>query len=335
MKDINDEKSSDVFSMKDNEIDGNLNFLFCFDNNYNLQAFTAIFSLLENVSKKINIHVIHNKSNIVNDLPDVISKHTNLANFTDYTFKDLNYNFPNLNNVHLSEATYYRLFIENYLPSKIKLLVYLDGDTVCIEDPIDLIESQLIQLKKSEKVISARTEYTVNEYPDRFDRLNMNSSYFNAGVLLIDYEKWRDQGLSKALVEHMKKIKDSVVNWDQDVINSLINGDYIELNSVLNFNANSLDKLEKDKDSPIILHYIGSKKPWLTSGALRYPNSSNYYHRYYSKITKNTYHIAHKWRRASLFQYLGSLFNLKLFRLDKPFVYTKELFISFFNNKLN
>ena len=36
-----------------------LNFLYCCDENYNLQFQTSVFSLLENISEKINIYLIH------------------------------------------------------------------------------------------------------------------------------------------------------------------------------------------------------------------------------------------------------------------------------------
>ncbi len=330
--------SLEVFSKDEKKLtktksDEYLNFLFCFDDNYYFQSFTAIYSLLKNVSKKINILIIHNKPLSIEQLPLNISLHNNLASFQSYTFNDYDYNFPNLKNAHLSEATYYRLFIENYLDRNIDQLIYLDGDTVCISDPINSIESQLEDLKKSDNILAARTEYTIEEYPDSesFVRLNMDSSYFNAGVLLIDYKKWRANSFSKSLVEHMQKIEDNVVTWDQDVMNSLLNGNYLELNGSLNFNANSFNKITQSNESASILHYIGSKKPWLTSGALSYPISSNYYHRYYSEIAPNSYHITHKWRRASLFQYLGSIVNLKLFKIDNPLIFTKELLKSFFN----
>ena len=58
--------------------DDTLNFLYCFDSNYHNQAFTSIHSLLENVSKKINIFVIHNREFSVTELPDSIANHNNL-----------------------------------------------------------------------------------------------------------------------------------------------------------------------------------------------------------------------------------------------------------------
>ena len=37
----------------------NLNFLYCFDENYNFQALTSMISLLDSVDEEINIYVIH------------------------------------------------------------------------------------------------------------------------------------------------------------------------------------------------------------------------------------------------------------------------------------
>ena len=36
-----------------------INFLYCFDENYNIQANNSISSLLENVSEQIGIYIIH------------------------------------------------------------------------------------------------------------------------------------------------------------------------------------------------------------------------------------------------------------------------------------
>ena len=55
-----------------------LNFLFCFDNNYNKQAFTSIYSLLSNTDSKLNFHIIHKSQNTDDFIPYKIKKHKNL-----------------------------------------------------------------------------------------------------------------------------------------------------------------------------------------------------------------------------------------------------------------
>ena len=93
----------------------NIEFLFCFDKNYLKQGFSAILSLLLNVHKEINIHIIHNVENIEKFIPNVINNHKNLNTINFYKVKkDYNF-FPNIENTHVSEATYFRLFASELL----------------------------------------------------------------------------------------------------------------------------------------------------------------------------------------------------------------------------
>ena len=64
-----------------------LNFLFCYDNNYNKQAEVAMYSILENVSEKININIIHQTDKVKNLIPNIIKEHRNLSKLIIYEFK--------------------------------------------------------------------------------------------------------------------------------------------------------------------------------------------------------------------------------------------------------
>ena len=115
-----------------------MNFIYCFDTNYNSQAFTSIISLLDCVDKKIDIFIIHNDENFEKKIPKQINKHKNLNSLHVYSFQETGYYFPNIPNTHVSEATYYRLFIENYLPKTLDKIIYLDPDIVCLKNPIPI-----------------------------------------------------------------------------------------------------------------------------------------------------------------------------------------------------
>ena len=54
-------------------------FLYCFDNNYIKQSFTSIFSVLENVDKKITLHLISNLSEKNIKVPKKIQNHKYLV----------------------------------------------------------------------------------------------------------------------------------------------------------------------------------------------------------------------------------------------------------------
>ena len=258
-----------------------LEFLYCLDQNYNKQALTSIISLLDLVDEKIIIHIIHKTSKFIDDIPKTITEHFNLDKIFVYEFKDLNYHFPNIDNVHITEATYYRIFIDKYLDKKIENLVFLDCDTICLSNPISHIKKELKMLNNSEKILAARTEYPkeFNISNEIYKRLDMNGPYFNAGVMLIDFQKWIINSIGKRLENNLNDYKEKILQWDQDVLNSFFDGDYHELGLEFNFPSS---KINSKKDKILFAHFLGSKKPWSTSGAFSY--SSELYHSNYRKI---------------------------------------------------
>ena len=184
--------------------------------------------------------------------------------------------FPNIVNVHISEATYFRLFIQSYLEPTIKKIVYIDPDVVCDGNPSNIIESTFDEMKKTNKIISAKTEAnSFSKNSDSLKRLNLSEKYFNAGVMLIDYEKWQEIDLTLKLIEELNKIRDKIIFWDQDVLNSFFNGDYYELDKNLNYTAFDIQDLD---EQILLIHFLGSKKPWLTSGVFESISAVSYTH---------------------------------------------------------
>jgi len=303
----------------------NINFLYCFDSNYNIQAATSIISLLNNTSKKINIYVIHNEDNFNSQVPKEILNHKNLSSLTSYKFNDYKHDFPNIKNVHISVATYFRLFIQNYLPKNEKVFVFLDPDVICIQDPINEIQNIIKKLNNSEFTVAAKTEHTSGE-----ERINVNDKYFNAGVMVIDFEKWQKKDFHEQLIHKLNDLKNNIVHWDQDVLNSLLNGNYLELGEVLNFKAaTKINKISKAK--VIFIHYMGSHKPWLTSGMFQ--KDANFYHSNFRNISEDSFHIEHKWKVRSMIDFLIAIFTLKIIRLNKPLTFIFEFVMSFFKDK--
>ena len=95
------------------------------------------------------------------------------------------------------------------------------------------------KLRKSNLTISAKTE---EELSVNIKRLNMKSNkYFNAGVMVIDYEKWIKDSLSKKLISRLKELESKILFWDQDVLNSFFDGVYLELDNVYNFKIRCKD----------------------------------------------------------------------------------------------
>ena len=302
-------------------MDNFLNFLYCFDKNYNKQAFSSMISILDNISEKINFYVIHNEEFNIENIPNSIKNHKNLNQITFFMFKDYDYYFPNIKDVHISLATYFRLFIRNYLPNNLENIIFLDPDIICIKDPIPVLKDNIKKLNESNYIISAKTEHTRGE-----KRIHVNDKYFNAGFMIINYKKWIENDIQSKLIDKLKFLKDKIYQWDQDVLNSFFNGDYNEVEKWLNFNANLFDN-EKGKENIYFLHYLGSHKPWLTSGMFQ--NSAYHYHKNFRKIDDAEYHIIHKWKTQSAIDFLIALFTLKVFKIDTPIRFLTQFLYSF------
>jgi len=300
-------------------------FLYCFDNKFNTQAFSSIISLLDKVDNLISINIIHNDEKISTLFPSKIINHPNLEKLNISNFEDSNINFPNLKNNHVSEATYFRMFIDKYVDKKVKNIVYIDSDIICLKDPTLEITKNIENLRKNKKGIGVITEKEISSSnDDTFSRLDLKKSYFNAGVMLVDMDLWRERNIENELMKIMKNNFEKIKFWDQDVLNIYFNGDFYELPKNLNFNAFD-DSLENDLQNIFFLHFVGSKKPWLTSGMFN--KHSEYYHKNFRKLTDKNYHIEHKWKQASIFEFIKNIINLNIFQVSKPISYFKE-FIS-------
>lgn len=297
-----------------------LTFVYCFDENYYNQGFSSIISLLDTSSEKINIVIIYNLDSKRIKIPQVINNHRSLEKIEIFQFLDNNYNFPNLNNNHISAATYYRLFMDNYISNDIKTIFYIDADVIFLKDPINLLKKSRDNLINSNFVIAARTEkYPTDNQNEVFKRLKIDKKYFNAGVLIINLQLWRAQKIQEKLVNKMKAISNLIIHWDQDVMNSYFNGDYQELDKSLNFDSSDFNDVNDDVK---ILHYIGSNKPWYMSGLFNL--GSEYYHENYNKFNKSKYHIVHLWKRSSIQDLIKSFFKFDLFKLKYPFRFIKS-----------
>jgi len=199
------------------------NFLYCFDSNYNIPGVCSMYSLLQNTSEKINIYIMHKDFDSPDNFPDEINKHKMLENLNVIKVKLDNYDFPNIHGTHISEATYYRLFIEDYLSDEINFITYLDCDVFSINDPLKLINKNIEEMKRNDSTISVTQEKSMNNYG--IENLNMKSKrYFNAGVMIINLNKWKGAELKNKYLKIISDMNKKLLYWDQDVLNLSFDG---------------------------------------------------------------------------------------------------------------
>ncbi len=272
-----------------------MNFLYCLDKNYNIQAFVSIYSLLENVSTKINIFMIHKDPKTFKKYKKKLFRHKNLNELKIYQFNSYA-NFPNLENAHISEATYYRLYIDDYIDQDIESLIYLDADTVIVNHISEEFYKIMEDLINSDYSIAVKKESVNTEHTKN---IKMKSEkYFNAGVMFIDYKKWIGNNISSKLQLRQEEIKKVIKFWDQDVLNSLFDGDYQELNEINNYKVDVDDRSQPMITPHVnVVHYMGKSKPWTVRGVVN--KNSIHYQGIYKKVFYLPYHISTNWKQQA------------------------------------
>ena len=296
-----------------------LNFLYCFDKNYNTQALVSIYSLLENITEKINIHIIHKEPETFSRYYLKINDHQNIASLNIRKFDITNFYFPNIEKAHVSEATYYRFFIENFIDETIDNLIYLDSDIVCVNNPLNEIKITINELNNSDLTISVKSELQ-----SLSKNLELKSGkYFNAGVMIIKTSEWYRKNLQDELTNLTDQHKEKLQFWDQDVLNIYFDGKYIELSKYLNFTLDmkpfekiiNFDSLEMNKIK--LIHYVGKFKPWSLRGIVN--KKSEFYQNYYRELFPEKYHLKSSRKLNTIRDLIGSLKNNVFFKTKYPF----------------
>ena len=300
-----------------------LTFIYCLDENYNNQVASSIYSLLEQVSKKINIYIVHKNKDSLDPVLTKIRNHKFLNELKMFSIKTEGMHFPNVENKHVSEATYYRIHLDKVFENiDLGSVIYLDSDIICVNDPIPYAEKVFADMKKYSYKLGARTELvnfpkdTKNDY---FERNNMKSSiYFNAGVLFFNFNEWLELNYFEELRTLQDNYLDNLVNWDQDLLNILFDGNYYELNNFANFNigANWNYPSQIVSELVIFLHYQGKLKPWELSCI--HTSSSEFFQKNYRKINKKKNLLIKSDLRRDIKGFVNLLFKLKIIRTKYP-----------------
>ena len=298
-----------------------LNYLFCLDENYNKQLLTSLNSLNQFSQSNFNVFIIHKEPNTFKSLiKEYNIEFEKINNLQIYKYNSNKYLFPNLENNHISEATYYRFFIEDYIKEDVESLIYLDCDILCLTNPDKILNETISNLLNSNYTIGASVEYMNTENTSElFERLNLSSNlYFNAGVMLINYKLWVENNIKNQLLNAMEEIYEKVNFWDQDILNYVFDGKFLIMSNKLNQTTQLVRNIAKyDLRSTIFLHFAGSNKPWSIEGASI--NISDHFHKSYNNIFNERYFLINNYRKRGLVDLFKVILFLDIFKLKNPY----------------
>ena len=192
-----------------------MNIVCTIDSNYIRHCSVMLRSLRDhNPSSGLNIYIIHEaldadeRAKLCGYLGTFLPS-TSFIQVDPSLLKD----FPVFG--HISIATYFRLLIPLVLPPVLSRILFLDSDIV--------INGSLEDLWNIDMEGSPVTAVTDRNLEMQRQRLGMadDSPYFNAGVMLIDLEQWRNEDILSRGIQFAAANADKLNNWDQDVLNHL------------------------------------------------------------------------------------------------------------------
>lgn len=185
----------------------------------------------------------------------------------------------------ITTTTYFRLFLSEILPDDVEKVLYIDCDTLICDD---LSELYYLNLNNTCGNVAEPTaplmKKKINIKPD--------DTYFNAGIMLIDLKRWREERINKKFVDYIEEMEGKISFEDQGVINHVLNGKidvlpvrYNVETQYFDFGYDGFQIMKNDKsryaekevidamNNPAIIHFTNSfvsERPWVNGSKHKY-----------------------------------------------------------------
>lgn len=241
------------------------------DSSYIKYCVVTLLSLFQNNERgTIHAHIVANRlsEDEKNIIREELGRYGNQLIFYD-AGDTIVVNCPiSAETSRLSVATYYRIFLPIILPKSISKVLYIDCDLVVESSIAELWQMNLTgyALAASEDCHCVTKEfYERLHYAEKY-------SYFNAGVLLVNLDYWRENRIMEKCIQYIEKYPERLRFNDQDVLNGVLYDQWVSFPYKWNMHyyfrkttmsAKALREIEESLGTPAILHYMSSSKPWL------------------------------------------------------------------------
>lgn len=159
----------------------------------------------------------------------------------------------------LTTPTFTRLELSKYLPTDCTRVLYLDVDTLVVNDIDELFT---MPMETTVAVVRARSH---------INRPNIIHNVFNAGVMVIDYAKWLATNVEATCA---KLIASGGIHSDEVILNKVLSNDKTYISCAYNYRQCglwcTLSEFVKrelgDQQHIKIVHFQGRHKPWHNIG---------------------------------------------------------------------
>jgi lipopolysaccharide biosynthesis glycosyltransferase len=242
----------------------------CFDEKMELPFLVLASSLKRRLKgdRMVVLHAIHSDP-IAHDLAYFVG--LNSATF-ELRLRHIGNRFHHVASwpSHLTAASLLRLRLPSVL-NGIDRVIYLDCDILVLNDITTLYDTDLLDFPLAACLDFwltgappfAPPGWDVGEWHKFLSEVVSLAdwkAYFNAGVLVMDLNRFRSTGLVHAADEFLEQTNYKTPFVDQEALNHVIDGAFVRLDSRWNVLA------ALGHSNPWIIHYAGPNKPWSCEG---------------------------------------------------------------------
>ena len=174
-------------------------------------------------------------------------------------------------------SSFSRLFAASFLDETIEKVLYLDADSLILGSFKELWETNI------ENYYVAGVLDVGPDYVKTAVGLSKDVNYINAGVLLINLKKWRNEDVESKFIDFLEKNNMQVYNNDQGIINATLNDSILIVDPKFNLMSPFLEKdyddvikwnglknyydketIENAIKNPVFLHFVHfiNGRPW-------------------------------------------------------------------------
>jgi len=167
--------------------------------------------------------------------------------------------------INTNAANYIRFIMDDLLPVSAKKALWIDSDTIVRCDVVQMIENTLVD---SDYIIAAIPVKGPPLGLTRVHRPNYKDIRwtFNAGVMVVDLEKWRKGKMTEVMRRFaLKNREDEIYKYgSQPPLALTFKEDFEHLPE--NWNVKTQAATEEEVMDACILHWAGASKPWKGEG---------------------------------------------------------------------
>lgn len=249
-----------------------MNLLFSIDDRFTRQLETVLLSIsLNTQATKIDVYVLQKRKLEKGAEIDHLCQLLGMTYHPVLVDEGLFVNAPVTD--RYPTTIYYRLLAHQLLPANVHKILYLDADTLCINNLDQFYRLDLTNYLYASAIHTGLTNTTDVINKIRLQNFNADG-YYNSGVLLMNLDNIRHRVRATDIFDYIRK--HILLLPDQDVLNALY-GKYIKsvpdekynydtrngrTYEIISFGEWDLNWVIKNT---VILHYCGREKPWLKS----------------------------------------------------------------------